>query len=188
LKTGSEQHERKLHSTSHHAASTSSSPPSDTNANYTRPGLDEDPAVSVVGDVDSHPEDALVRLLFIYRVAVVLHDVEGWAVREIAELQEISLDAAKTAAPQRPDALVTALAAGHERRRQLKGVPMRCWDARKHISDYLDGTLISPPPASLKRTLRPARPVHRYKLRLLTPTSSSTGYETPPQRSHPTST
>lgn len=38
-------------------------------------------------------------------------------------------------------ALVPALAEGHERRRQLEGVPVRCWDARKHISTYLDGTL-----------------------------------------------
>ncbi len=32
-------------------------------------------------------EDALVRLPFIYRSAVVLHDVEGWTVKEIAEAQ-----------------------------------------------------------------------------------------------------
>jgi RNA polymerase sigma-70 factor (ECF subfamily) len=38
-------------------------------------------------------------------------------------------------------ALVSALAAGAERRHVLEGVPMRCWDARQHVSDYLDGTL-----------------------------------------------
>jgi DNA-directed RNA polymerase specialized sigma24 family protein len=31
-------------------------------------------------------EDALTRLPFIYRAAVVLHDVEGWPVRQVAEL------------------------------------------------------------------------------------------------------
>jgi len=36
---------------------------------------------------------------------------------------------------------VTALAAGPERRRQTQGTPMRCWDARRLISDYLDGDL-----------------------------------------------
>ncbi|MEX1124655.1 MAG: RNA polymerase sigma factor, partial [Acidimicrobiia bacterium] len=30
-------------------------------------------------------EDGLVRLPFIYRSAVVLHDVEGWTMREVAE-------------------------------------------------------------------------------------------------------
>ena len=86
-------------------------------------------------------EDALVRLPFIYRVAVVLHDVEGWTVRQIADLQAISLVAAKQRLRRGRMALVTALAEGHERRQRLAGVPMRCWDARQHVSDYLDGTL-----------------------------------------------
>lgn len=86
-------------------------------------------------------EDALVRLPFIYRVAVVLHDVEGWTVRQIADLTEMSLPAAKQRLRRGRMALVTALAEGHERRRRLEGVPMRCWDARQHVSDYLDGTL-----------------------------------------------
>ncbi len=34
---------------------------------------------------------------------------------------------------------VSALAEGHERRLALRGVPMRCWDARSRVSDYLDG-------------------------------------------------
>lgn len=89
-------------------------------------------------------EDALVRLPFIYRVSVVLHDVEGLPVREIAELQEVSHPAAKQRLRRGRMALVTALAEGHERRKRLEGVPMRCWDARKHISDYLDGTLDQP--------------------------------------------
>jgi anti-sigma factor RsiW len=37
--------------------------------------------------------------------------------------------------------LVSALAASAERREVLKGVPMRCWDARSKVSDYLDGDL-----------------------------------------------
>ena len=86
-------------------------------------------------------EDALVRLPFVYRVAVILHDVEGWTVREIAEIAVISLPAAKQRLRRGRMALVSALAEGNERRGQLEGVPMRCWDARKHISEYLDGTL-----------------------------------------------
>jgi RNA polymerase sigma-70 factor (ECF subfamily) len=98
-------------------------------------------AVAERAETREELEDALVRLPFIYRVVVVLHDVEGWPVREIAEMAEISLPAAKQRLRRGRMALVTALAEGHERRKQLEGVPMRCWDARKHISDYLDGTL-----------------------------------------------
>ncbi len=86
-------------------------------------------------------EDALVRLPFGYRTAVVLHDVEQWKVREIAEVQGISLPAAKQRLRRGRMMLVAALADGHERRMMLKEVPMRCWDARQHVSDYLDGTL-----------------------------------------------
>jgi RNA polymerase sigma-70 factor (ECF subfamily) len=86
-------------------------------------------------------EDALVRLPFDHRSVVVLHDIEQWRVREIADLQGISLPAAKQRLRRGRMMLVSALAAGAERRQQLKGVPMRCWDARQHVSDYLDGAL-----------------------------------------------
>ena len=86
-------------------------------------------------------EDALVRLPFGYRTAVVLHDVEQWKVREIAEVQGISLPAAKQRLRRGRMMLVDALAEGHERRMMLKEVPMRCWDARQYVSDYLDGAL-----------------------------------------------
>ena len=86
-------------------------------------------------------EDALARLPFIYRSAVLLHDVEGWTVQEIADLEDLGLPAAKQRLRRGRMALVSALAAGAERRHALQGVPMRCWDARQHVSDYLDGTL-----------------------------------------------
>jgi RNA polymerase sigma-70 factor, ECF subfamily len=86
-------------------------------------------------------EDALTRLPFIYRSTVLLHDVEQWTVQEIADLDEIGLPAAKQRLRRGRMALVSALAAGAERRHALQGVPMRCWDARQHVSDYLDGAL-----------------------------------------------
>ncbi|MDP2291849.1 MAG: sigma-70 family RNA polymerase sigma factor [Actinomycetota bacterium] len=86
-------------------------------------------------------EDALARLPFILRSTVLLHDVEGWTVQQIADVDQIGLPAAKQRLRRGRMALVSALAAGDERRHLLKGVPMRCWDARQHISDYLDGTL-----------------------------------------------
>lgn len=98
-------------------------------------------AVAARAETRSELEDGLVRLPFIYRSAVLLHDVEGWTVREIAETADISLPAAKQRLRRGRMALVSALAEGHERRKRLEGVPMRCWDARRHVSDYLDGSL-----------------------------------------------
>lgn len=100
-------------------------------------------AVALRSQDRSEVEDALARIPFIYRTAVILHDAEGWTVRQIAELQGIGLPAAKQRLRRGRMALVTAMADGAERRHLLKGVPMRCWDARQHISDYLDGTLDS---------------------------------------------
>jgi RNA polymerase sigma-70 factor (ECF subfamily) len=86
-------------------------------------------------------EDALVRLPFIYRSAVLLHDVEEWTVVEIADRLGIDLPAAKQRLRRGRMMLVTALAASAERREVLTGVPLRCWDARRDVSDYLDGEL-----------------------------------------------
>ncbi len=86
-------------------------------------------------------EDALARVPFTARAAVVLHDVEGYRVREIADLQQISLPAAKQRLRRGRMALVSALADAETRRTLTKGVPMRCWDARQHVSDYMNGDL-----------------------------------------------
>ncbi len=86
-------------------------------------------------------EDALIRLPEIQRTTVVLHDVDGWTVAQIAEATEIGIPAAKQRLRRGRMALVTALAAGPDRRRQTQGTPMRCWDARRLVSDYLDGDL-----------------------------------------------
>jgi RNA polymerase sigma-70 factor, ECF subfamily len=98
-------------------------------------------------------EDALVRLPFIYRAAVVLHDVEGWTVAELAERLGIGLPAAKQRLRRGRMALVTALAAGAERQEALEGVVLRCWDARSRVSDYVDGRLGVEERAPLERHL-----------------------------------
>ncbi len=86
-------------------------------------------------------QDALARVPFAARAAVLLHDVEGYRVREIADLQQISLPAAKQRLRRGRMALVTALAEGGTRRTLTRGVPMRCWDARQYVSDYMNGDL-----------------------------------------------
>jgi hypothetical protein len=53
----------------------------------------------------------------------------------------IGLPAAKQRLRRGRMMLTSALAAGAERRRALEGVPMRCWDARSLVSDYIDSQL-----------------------------------------------
>ena len=87
--------------------------------------------------------DALERLPDIHRSAVVLHDIEGVRVVDVAAIHDIELPAAKQRLRRGRMAMVSALAAGHTRRIAMKGVPMPCWDARQHVSEYLNGDLDS---------------------------------------------
>ena len=100
-------------------------------------------AAAVIANAETHDEilDALVRLPYAYRYAIVLHDMEGLTMREIADLTDTELPAAKQRLRRGRMALVSALASGHERRLALHGVPLRCWDARAQVSEYLDGEL-----------------------------------------------
>ena len=85
--------------------------------------------------------DAIIHLPASYRSAVVLHDVQGLTAAAVAEVQEVSLAAAKQRISRARAMLVTHLARGTERRAALDGIPLRCWDARSRVSDYLDGEL-----------------------------------------------
>jgi len=98
-------------------------------------------------------EDALVRLPVIYRTAVVLHDAEGMTVAEIADVQGVGLPAAKQRLRRGRMMLVDALAQGRARREALRGVPLRCWDARSKVSDYLDDELLAPDRVLVERHL-----------------------------------
>lgn len=110
-------------------------------------------AVIVVAETREEILDALVRLPYIYRVAVVLHDMEGLTMREVADVTDTELPAAKQRLRRGRMALVSALATGHERRVALHGVPLRCWDARSQVSDYLDGELDSVAATRVERHL-----------------------------------
>lgn len=104
-----------------------------------------DPAVIAVNlQTKADLEDALARIPFIYRTVVILHDVDGWTVREIADMQDVTLAAAKQRLRRGRMALTSAVASGDTRRHHLRGVPMHCWDARQHVSEYLDGALDDP--------------------------------------------
>ncbi len=85
--------------------------------------------------------DALSRLPHSHRGVVVLHDIEEWTLPEIADLLEIGLPAAKQRLRRGRMALVTALAGENQRQERAIEVPLHCWDARRHVSAYLDGDL-----------------------------------------------
>ena len=83
--------------------------------------------------------DALLRLPLIYRSAVVLHDGEGLSMSAVADIQEIGLSAAKQRLRRGRMMLVSELAGTG--REDEDAVPMRCWDARQLVSDYMDDDL-----------------------------------------------
>ena len=83
----------------------------------------------------------------------MLHDAEGMTVAQIAEVQGITLPAAKQRLRRGRMMLVSALAQGRERRDATLGVPLRCWDARSRVSDYLDGELPAPERVRVERHL-----------------------------------
>ncbi len=111
-------------------------------------------AVVTASETRAEIEDALVRLPTIYRTAVVLHDIEGMTVRESADVMDVELPAAKQRLRRGRMMLVSALAEGHERRVATRDVPLRCWDARSRVSDYLDGDVEPQAVTMLERHLQ----------------------------------
>ena len=85
-------------------------------------------------------QDALLRLPLIYRSAVVLHDEEGLTMSDVARIQDIGLPAAKQRLRRGRMMLVSELAADQSPAGS-PGVPMRCWDARHRVSEYMDEEL-----------------------------------------------
>lgn len=88
--------------------------------------------------------DALVHLPVIYRSALLLHDAAGLTAAQVAQVHGIGLAAAKQRIRRGRMMLVSELDRADERSAATRGVPMRCWDARRSISEYLDGTLDPP--------------------------------------------
>lgn len=99
-------------------------------------------AAHVVERAESRDDllDALAHMPTIYRTAIVLHDAHGLTGPEVAQATGTSLPTAKQRIRRGRMMLVSQLAAaaGTPARR---GVPMRCWQARARVSDYLDGEL-----------------------------------------------
>jgi RNA polymerase sigma-70 factor (ECF subfamily) len=86
-------------------------------------------------------QEALIRLPATHRAAVLLHDLEQLTASEVAQVQQIGVPAAKQRIRRGRQLLVSALAAGSERRTAMAGVPLNCWTARSRILEYLDDEL-----------------------------------------------
>lgn len=99
-------------------------------------------AGAVVARAEQRDEllDALAHMPAPYRTAVVLHDAHGMTSAEIAREMGIGIPAAKQRIRRGRMILVTQLARAAEQPIRT-GVPMRCWQARAQVSDYLDGEL-----------------------------------------------
>ena len=72
-------------------------------------------------------------------------------VAEIAEITETSLAATKQRLRRGRMMLVTALAQSPSPPQRT--VPMRCWEARSQVSDYIDGALPAGPARALEAHL-----------------------------------
>ena len=83
--------------------------------------------------------DSLLRLPFAYRSVLVLHDIEGWKLSEVASSLQITLPAVKQRLRRGRMMMVSALSEASQRREANKGVPLSCWQARSMVSDYIDG-------------------------------------------------
>ncbi len=97
--------------------------------------------------------DAIIHLPATYRSAVVLHDVQELTAAQVAQVQDVSVAAAKQRISRDRVMLVTHLARGTERRAAQEGVPLRCWDARSRVSDYLDDEITAAERAALESHL-----------------------------------
>ncbi len=101
-----------------------------------------DPAVVLArAETRDRLRDALVHLPVILRSAVLLHDLEGLTSVEVAAVHDIGVPAAKARLRRGRALLVSVLAEDEERRAAMAGVPMRCWQARSLVGDYLDDEL-----------------------------------------------
>jgi|JI8StandDraft_1071087.scaffolds.fasta_scaffold04808_5 RNA polymerase sigma-70 factor (ECF subfamily) len=111
-------------------------------------------AAVVVERADSRDRlrDALLRLPLTYRSAVVLHDGEGMRMVDVAEIQGIQLPAAKQRLRRGRMMLVSELDSGTTPE-PTPEVPLRCWDARSRVSDYMDNDLAERDRALLERHL-----------------------------------
>jgi RNA polymerase sigma factor (sigma-70 family) len=127
-------------------------------------------------------EDALARLPFIYRMTVVLHDIEDWTVQEIADLDDVGLPAAKQRLRRGRMALVSALAAT-----PWKEFPCGVGMPANTSPSTSTACSTRPRPSRSRRTSSGAPPVRRCTRRWSAPAMPSEPCATATPSSRPTS-
>ncbi|MGV1037501.1 MAG: sigma-70 family RNA polymerase sigma factor [Candidatus Nanopelagicales bacterium] len=98
-------------------------------------------------------EMALHRLPVIYRTAVVLHDAEGMTMKQIADIQNIGLPAAKQRLRRGRMMLVSELSGEAALPMEQPVQVLDCWQARSRVSDYMNDSLAKAERASVEAHL-----------------------------------
>jgi RNA polymerase sigma-70 factor, ECF subfamily len=99
-------------------------------------------------------EGALARLPFIYRSVLVLKDVEGWGLRDIAAAQELGIPRLRERIGRARMMVVSALGSEAERDMEFRTGGRKCSALRRMFSAYLDGALPKKDSHSIERHLR----------------------------------
>jgi len=85
--------------------------------------------------------EALRRLPYNYRAAIIFHDAEGLSAKEISQLCGASLSAIKQRILRGRMMLLTALKSVDVSKLSTDTGSLSCWESRQMISDYLDDSL-----------------------------------------------
>ncbi len=115
------------------------------------------PDVADAGTVAAAAEDelalraALRRLAPADRIALVLHDAEGWSASEVAEVLDVGTEAAHKRIQRARTRLIAALADPVST--ALTPPASACRDARAHAHDLLEGTLDETTRAEIQKHL-----------------------------------
>jgi RNA polymerase sigma-70 factor (ECF subfamily) len=99
----------------------------------------EDPAAVLAAAEDERVLRAALReLMPADRIALVLHDAEGWPAAEVGQLLGVGTEAAHKRVQRARARLVATLAAPHSPARRTEEA---CRDARSHVHELLEETL-----------------------------------------------
>jgi RNA polymerase sigma-70 factor (ECF subfamily) len=115
------------------------------------PDLDDPAAVVAAAEAELTLRAALRKLAPADRIALVLHDAEGWPATQLAELLDVRTDAAHKRIQRARTRLISALADSEAP--TLTPPASACRDARAHAHELLDGTLDETTRAEIQKHL-----------------------------------
>jgi hypothetical protein len=98
----------------------------------------------------------------------VLHDIEGWAKREIAGIEDVDLSRIHARVGRARMMLLRSVAEDAEIDVPRPRGDIHCWEVRRDFSDHLDGVLDARDVARIDRHLRRCMPCSNLFASLLT--------------------